>query len=135
MKTKFYLAIVITAFFTFYLANNLFAQGATAGGSDPGMTGHAGGTAPQNARAPANSKYGENGTEIAHEISMQEAMQKYPPRGGKYPTAEITKGTNTGFSTTIIESPYPPHHKFDTSNIKRGALILDPYTKHVFIKP
>lgn len=75
------------------------------------------------------------GTEKAKEISKEEAMKKYPPPRGGYPMAETTQGPNTGMSTTFISSPYPPHHKFDTSGINRGALILDPYSKHVFVKP
>jgi hypothetical protein len=89
-----------------------------------------------NEKEPAGSKVVSfGGIEKAKEISKQEAAQKYPPRRGGYPTAETTQGPNTGMSTTILTSPYPPHHKFDTSAINRGALILDPYAKHVFIKP
>jgi hypothetical protein len=89
-----------------------------------------------NEKEPAGSKIVSfGGIEKAKEISKQDAAQKYPPRRGGYPTAETTQGPNTGMSTTILTSPYPPHHKFDTSNINRGALILDPYAKHVFIKP
>lgn len=83
----------------------------------------------------AKSKYGESGLEMAQEISKEDAMKKYPPRNGTFPVAESVKGPETGVSTTLIESPYPPHHKFDTTGINRGALILDPYTKHVFVKP
>lgn len=75
------------------------------------------------------------GIEKATPISPEEAAQKYPPRGGKYPTAELTQGPNTGYSSAVVQSPYPPHHKFDTTGIPRGGLVLDPYAKHVFIKP
>ena len=90
----------------------------------------------QNQNEPAGAKeVSFNGIEKAKEISKEEAAKKYPPRHGGYPTAETTQGPNTGMSTTVISSPYPPHHRFDTTGINRGALILDPYAKHVFIKP
>lgn len=89
-----------------------------------------------NEKEPAGAKeVSFRGIEKAKEISKEEAAKNYPPRHGGYPTAETTQGPNTGMSTTILTSPYPPHHRFDTSGINRGALILDPYAKHVFIKP
>jgi len=90
----------------------------------------------QNQNEPSGAKeVSFHGIEKGKEISKEEAAKKYPPRRGGYPTAETTQGPNTGMSTTILTSPYPPHHRFDTSGINRGALILDPYAKHVFIKP
>lgn len=89
-----------------------------------------------NAKEPAGAKdVSFRGIEKAKEISKAEAAKNYPPPRGGYPMAETTQGPNTGMSTTLITSPYPPHHKFDTSSINRGALILDPYAKHVFVKP
>lgn len=87
-------------------------------------------------KGPSGSKVvGFNGIETAKEISKEEAAKSYPPPRGGYPPAENTQGVNTGFSQTVVTSPYPPHHRFDTSGINRGGLILDPYAKHVFVKP
>jgi hypothetical protein len=89
-----------------------------------------------NEKEPAGAKdVSFRGIEKAKEISKEEAAQKYPARHGGYPMAETTQGPSTGMSTTILTSPYPPHHRFDTTGINRGALILDPYAKHVFVKP
>jgi hypothetical protein len=89
-----------------------------------------------NEKEPAGAKdVSFRGVEKAKEISKEEAAKNYPPPRGGYPMAETTQGPNTGMSTTFISSPYPPHHKFDTTGINRGALILDPHAKHVFVKP
>ena len=88
------------------------------------------------AKEPTGSRVvGFNGIEKATPITQEEAMKKYPPRGKNYPTADVTKGPDSGGSTTDLESPYPPHHRFDCSNISHGGLVFDPYSKHVFIKP
>ncbi len=87
-------------------------------------------------KGPTGSKVvALNGITPAQEISKEEAAKNYPPPRSGYPLAENTQGTNTGFSQTVITSPYPPHHKFDTAGINRGSLILDTYAKHVFVKP
>ena len=89
-----------------------------------------------NEKEPAGSKeVSFRGIEKGKEISKEDAAKNYPPPHGGYPTAETTQGPNTGMSSTVLTSPYPPHHRFDTTGINRGALILDPYAKHIFIKP
>jgi len=71
----------------------------------------------------------------AKEISAEEAAKKYPAPKGGYPAADISTAEG------IVKSPYPPHRQFTTmsadgkSKVKRGALILDPYAKMVFINP
>ena len=96
----------------------------------------AGSTQAPGKNEPSGSKVTAlGGVEKATPISEEEATKKYPaPRSG-YPTAELTQGPSTGYSSAVVQSPYPPHHKFDTSAIPRGGLVLDPYAKHVFKKP
>jgi hypothetical protein len=84
----------------------------------------------------SQGKSGETGLEKAQVITKEEGMKKYPPPRGGYPTAELTEGANRGgIVRSRLTSPYPPHHKFDASQVPQGGLILDPYAKRVFIKP
>jgi hypothetical protein len=84
----------------------------------------------------SQGKSGESDLEKAQVITKQEAMKKYPPPRGGYPTAQLTEGANRGgVVRSRLTSPYPPHHKFDASEVAQGGLILDPYAKRVFVKP
>lgn len=74
----------------------------------------------------------------AKEIPAAEAAKNYPAPKGGYPAGELT--ASGGF----VKSPYPPHRIFHTHSygkdgkevvIQRGALILDPFAKHVFVNP
>ena len=112
----------------FLLAVNLYAQVDDVGGS-------IGSSRRPDKKGPSGSKVIPfNGVEIAIEITKEEAAKKYPPPRGGYPPAEMTTGPGT-IKSNESTSPYPPHHKFDTSGIPHGALLLDPYAKHVFIQP
>jgi hypothetical protein len=86
---------------------------------------------------PLRAQYGQPAID-AKEIPAAEAAKNYPPPKGGYPAGELTAAG--GF----IKSPYPPHRVFHTHSygkdgkevvIQRGALILDPYAKHLFVNP
>jgi hypothetical protein len=96
----------------------------------------AGSKSTSTAKEPTGSKVVPlGGIEKATPITKEEAAQKYPPHGKGYPTAEITQGPESGASTTVVQSPYPPHQKYDVSDIPRGGLVLDTRAKHVFVRP
>lgn len=123
---KFYLAVVIAAAIAFSVLR-VNAQGEMRPSS---------GTAQQASSSTNKGKSAESGFEKAQLITKEEAMKKYPPPRGGYPKAELTEGANRGgVVRSRLTSPYPPHHKFDTSDVPQGGLILDPYAKRVFVKP
>lgn len=86
---------------------------------------------------PLKAQFGQPPTD-AKEISAADAAKNYPAPKGGYPQGELTAAG--GF----VKSPYPPHRIFHTHSygkdgkevtVKRGALILDPFAKHVFVNP
>lgn len=86
---------------------------------------------------PLSAQFGQPAID-AKEISAAEAAKNYPPPKGGYPGGELTAAA--GF----VKSPYPPHRVFHTHSygkdgkemtVNRGALILDPFAKHVFVNP
>lgn len=129
MKTK---SILMTLAATVCLCGFLASHGLAQYDPRP-PAGNSGG---KNAKEPSGSKVvGLRGIEKATPITKEEAAQKYPPPRSGYPTAEITQGPEAGASNTVVESPYPPHLRYDVSDIPRGGLVLDPRSKHVFIRP
>lgn len=89
------------------------------------------------AASPAMAQFGQAPID-AKEISAQEAAKSYPPPKGGYPVGELTA------SAGIFKSPFSPHRMFSSNyvgkdgkkvSVQRGALILDPGSKQLFVKP
>lgn len=87
--------------------------------------------------SPVMAQFGQAPAD-AKEISAQEAAKSYPPPKSGYPVGELTAGKG------IVKSPYSPHKSFATHyfgkdgkevSVKRGALILDPGSKQLFVNP
>jgi len=74
---------------------------------------------------------GEHAAIQATTISKEEAQKKYPPRGGGYPTAQRDPHDPSG----VVQSPYPPHERYDCSKVAHGALVLDTKVNKVFVRP
>jgi hypothetical protein len=74
---------------------------------------------------------GEHAAIEAKAISKADAEKKYPPKGGGYPAATRDAHDPTG----VVQSPYPPHERYDCSKIAHGALVLDTKANHVFVRP
>ena len=74
---------------------------------------------------------GEHAALEAQAISKADAEKKYPPRGGGYPTAQRDPHDPSG----VVQSPYPPHEKYDCSKVAHGGLVLDIRAKKVFVYP
>lgn len=64
-------------------------------------------------------------------ISKEEALKKYPVKGGAYPSGD----RDTHDASGIIRSPYPPNEKYDCSKIAHGGLVLDTKANKVFVRP
>jgi hypothetical protein len=68
----------------------------------------------------------------AKAISKPEAEKKYPPpSGGSYPMGERDPHDPSG----TVNSPYPPHQKYDCAKIAHGGLVLDTRANKVFVRP
>ena len=74
---------------------------------------------------------GEHAAIEAKPISKEEAQKKYPARGGAYPAATRDPHDPTG----VVQSPYPPHERYDCSKIAHGGLVLDTKVNKVFVRP
>jgi hypothetical protein len=74
---------------------------------------------------------GEHAATEANAISKEEAQKKYPPRNGGYPTAQRDPHDPSG----VVQSPYPPHERYDCSKVAHGALVLDTKVNKVFVRP
>ena len=74
---------------------------------------------------------GEHAAIQATTISKEEAQKKYPPRGGCYPTAQRDPHDPSG----VVQSPYPPHERYDCSKVAHGGLVLDTKVNKVFVRP
>jgi hypothetical protein len=74
---------------------------------------------------------GEHAAIEAQQISKADAEKKYPPRGGSYPTAQRDPHDPSG----VVQSPYPPHERYDCSKVAHGALVLDTKVNKVFVRP
>jgi len=74
---------------------------------------------------------GEHSAIQAQAISKEEAQKKYPPRGGGYPTAQRDPHDPSG----VVQSPYPPHEKYDCSKVAHGGLVVDVKVNKVFVRP
>ena len=74
---------------------------------------------------------GEHSATEAQQISKADAEKKYPPRGGGYPTAQRDPHDPSG----VVQSPYPPHERYDCSKVAHGALVLDTKVNKVFVRP
>jgi len=74
---------------------------------------------------------GEHAAIEAKAISKEEAQKKYPAKGGGYPTATRDPHDPTG----VVQSPYPPHERYDCSKVAHGGLVLDARANQVFVRP
>ena len=68
------------------------------------------------------------GALIGAAVAENQAQYYHPPPGG-YPVARST-GT-PGY----VYSPYPPHNVIDVRGVPQGAMVRDPSTGGIFIKP
>jgi predicted small secreted protein len=70
-----------------------------------------------------------SGALIGAAVEEDEARRYGPPPEGGYPVAR--------FSDTpgLVISPYPPHRLVDVRGIPHGAMVRDPSTGGIFIKP
>ena len=64
---------------------------------------------------------------IVQESDRERYYAERPPGG--YPYGRPTE------SSGIVRSPYYPHNLIDVSGIPRGAMVVDPSTNRVFIRP
>jgi hypothetical protein len=67
----------------------------------------------------------------AKAITKAEAEKKYPIKGGAYPTGQRDPHDPSG----IVNSPYPPHEKYDCSKVAHGGLVVDVKANKVFVRP
>jgi predicted small secreted protein len=90
-----------------------------------------GGAATGNARAAAigAAAGAATGALVGHAIQEDRARAYGPPPPGGYPVARWS-GT-----PGLVVSPYPPHRLVDVRGIPRGAMVRDPSTGGIFIRP
>jgi predicted small secreted protein len=69
------------------------------------------------------------GTLIGSAIQEDEARRYGPPPAGGYPVAQWS-GTRG-----LVISPYPPHRLVDVRGIPHGAMVRDPSSGGIFIRP
>jgi Glycine zipper len=69
------------------------------------------------------------GALIGAAIQEDQARRAYPPPPGGYPVAEWSGRPG------LVISPYSPHRLVDVRGIPHGALVRDPSTGGIFIKP
>lgn len=74
---------------------------------------------------------GEHAAIQAQPISKEEAQKKYPARNGGYPAAQRDPHDPSG----VVQSPYPPHERYDCSKVAHGGLVLDTKVNKVFVRP
>jgi hypothetical protein len=74
---------------------------------------------------------GEHAAMEAKAISKAEAEKKYPIKGGAYPTGQRDPHDPSG----VIQSPYPPHERYDCSKVAHGGLVVDVKANKVFVRP
>ena len=96
------------------------AAGAIIGGA---ATGHVRGAAIGAAAGAAT------GALIGRSIQEDQARAYGPPPPGGYPVARWS-GT-----PGLVISPYPPHRLVDVRGIPPGAMVRDPSTGGIFIRP
>ena len=70
-----------------------------------------------------------SGALIGAAVEEDEARRYGPPPDGGYPVARFS-GT-----PGLVVSPYPPHRLVDVRGIPHGAMVRDPSTGGIFIKP
>jgi predicted small secreted protein len=70
-----------------------------------------------------------SGALIGAAVEEDEARRYGPPPEGGYPVARFS-GT-----PGLVISPYPPHRLVDVRGIPHGAMVRDPSTGGIFIKP
>src|ERR1700730_10645344 len=67
----------------------------------------------------------------AKRITKAEAEKNYPIKGGACPPGQRDPHDPSG----VVNSPYPPHEKYDCSKVAHGALVLDTKVNKVFVRP
>ena len=70
-----------------------------------------------------------SGALIGAAVEEDEARRYGPPPEGGYPVARFS-GT-----PGLVISPYPPHRLVDVRGIPHGAMVRDPSSGGIFIKP
>ena len=73
----------------------------------------------------------DHGATPATAITKAEAEKKYPMKGGSYPTGQRDPHDPSG----VVQSPYPPHEKYDCSKVAHGGLVVDVKVNKVFVRP
>ena len=96
------------------------AAGAIIGGA---ATGHVRGAAIGAAAGAAA------GALIGAAVEEDQAARYGPPPPGGYPMADWSGRPG------LVISPYPPHRLVDVRGIPHGALVRDPSTDGIFVKP
>lgn len=103
-------------------------QGAAAGAGAGAIIG---GLATGNTRGAAigAAAGAATGALIGHAIQEDRAREYGPPPEGGYPVARWSGQPG------LVVSPYPPHRLVDVRGIPRGAMVRDPSTNRIFIRP
>jgi hypothetical protein len=73
----------------------------------------------------------DHGATPATAITKAEADKKYPAKGGSYPLGQRDAHDPSG----VIVSPYPPHEKYECSQVAHGGLVVDGKVNKVFVRP
>src|SRR4029077_4368562 len=73
----------------------------------------------------------EHGETPAPAITKERAEKNYPIGGGSYPPGPRDAHDPSG----VIVSPYPPHEKYECSQVAHGGLVVDGKVNKVFVRP
>src|SRR5438045_4947591 len=130
MNRKIFTIILLTVLSSFVLSSceTPVGQGAGIGAAAGAIiggaaTGHVRGAAIGAAAGAAT------GALIGRSIQEDQARAYGPPPPGGYPVARWS-GT-----PGLVVSPYPPHRLVDVRGIPPGAMVRDPSTGGIFIRP
>jgi len=128
---KKYLALISATVLGFFVLGLSTTMGQGYGKTTTSSAAQPGGSPSASPGANKPGSVGPSGIITATPITKEEAMKKYPPPRGGYPTGDRPTSHVPGH----ILSPYAPHKEFDCSSIPHGGLVLDTFTNHVFVRP
>lgn len=74
---------------------------------------------------------GEKAAIEATPITKADAEKKYPMKGGAYPVGQRDPKDPSG----VVNSPYPPHERYECSKVAHGGLVVDTKANKVFVRP
>ena len=74
---------------------------------------------------------GEKAAIEATPITKADAEKKYPMKGGAYPVGQRGPKDPSG----VVNSPYPPHERYECSKVAHGGLVVDTKANKVFVRP